>query len=70
MKRPSIYAVSSAQHGLMAWLQEPDDGGWRGEGASTQVCFIDHAQDGRKPVNMRMNNAVGEGKGNRDLLKR
>lgn len=31
--------------------------GCRGEGASTQVCFIDQAQDGRKPVNMRMNNA-------------
>lgn len=31
--------------------------GWRGEGASTQVCFIDQAQDGRKPANMRMNYA-------------
>ena len=35
--------------------------GWRGEGASTQVCFIDQAQDGRKPVNMRMNNALDRG---------
>lgn len=39
--------------------------GWRGERASTQVCFIDQAQDGRKPVNMRMNNALDWGKGNR-----
>lgn len=38
--------------------------GWRGEGASTQVCFIDQAQDGRKPVNMGMNNAFDEGKEN------
>lgn len=43
--------------------------GWRGEGASSQVCFIDQAQDGRKLVNTRVNNAWGEGRGNRDLLK-
>lgn len=35
--------------------------GWRGEGASTQVCFIDWAQDGGKPVNMGMNNALDRG---------
>lgn len=27
-------------------------------GASTQGCFIDQAQDGRKPVNMGMNNGL------------
>lgn len=42
--------------------------GWRGEGASTQGCFIDQAQDRRKPMNMRMNNGLDmEGT---DLLKR
>lgn len=44
--------------------------GWRGEGASTQVCFIDQARDGRKPLNTGMNNAWDEGRGNRDLLER
>lgn len=35
------------------------------KGAHTQVCFIDQAQDGRKPMNMRMNNALDWEKGNR-----
>lgn len=42
--------------------------GWRGEGASTQGCFIDQTQDRRKPVNMGMNNGLDmEGT---DLLER
>lgn len=40
--------------------------GWRGDGASTQACFIDHAQDGRKPTNLRLNN-IWDGRGNEDL---
>lgn len=57
----------SAQHGWgFGWGNKTR--GWRGDGASTQVCFIDQAQDRRKPTNTSMNNAWDKEKGNRSAV--
>lgn len=69
LERPSAQAVSSAQRGLAVWLREQEDRPGEVRGASTRQCFIDQAQDGRKPANMGMNNGL-DMVGDRDLLER